>query len=188
MLIIFIGPIVFLVFLIFCILLLWLITYNGFIVRRNKARQGFATIDVQLKKRWDLIPQLVTTAKAYAEHEKELFAAVTKARSEAQASNNNAQRFFNESQIQESVGNIIALAEDYPDLKANSQFELLQRHLSEIEAQIAAARRSYNAAVTKYNTSLQTVPSNIIANIHKFTEMDLFSMKANERTNPSIDL
>jgi len=82
-----------LVFLIFCILLLWLITYNGFIVRRNKARQGFATIDVQLKKRWDLIPQLVTTAKAYAEHEKELFAAVTKARSEAQASNNNAQRF-----------------------------------------------------------------------------------------------
>jgi len=170
------------------VLLFWLISYNGFIVRINKAKQGFATIDVQLKKRWDLIPQLVETVKGCAKHEKELFTSVTEARNAAQNARSNVKRFDNEELIHQSVSRIIALAEDYPELKANSQFEMLQRNLSEVEAQIAAARRSYNSAVTQYNTSLQTVPANIVANLHKFTEMDLFSVVINERATPSLDL
>ena len=166
--------------------LYWLISYNGFIVRRNKARNAFATIDVQLKKRWDLIPQLVSTAKGYASHEQALFSSITKARSEAQQASSPATRFNNEALIQHNAAQILGLSEAYPDLKANKQFELLQRNLTEIEAQIAASRRSYNASVTAYNTALETAPSNIIAGIHKFTALDLFSTKITERENIHI--
>jgi len=128
----------------------------------------------------------VTTAKGYAKHEKEVFETITKARSEAQQSNNVSERFKSESIIHESTGQIIALTESYPELKADKQFELLQRNLSEVEAQITAARRSYNASVTAFNTSLQTVPSNIIAGIHGFQEMDLFSINVSERSNVDV--
>ena len=166
--------------------LYWLVSYNGFIIRRNKARHAFSTIDVQLKKRWDLIPQLVSTAKGYAVHEQTLFTSITKARAEAQQANAPTTRFQHEALIQHNAAQILSLSEAYPELKADKQFELLQRNLTEIEAQIAASRRSYNASVTAYNTALETAPSNIIAGFHRFTPLDLFSTKITERENIHI--
>lgn len=169
------------------ILLAWLVMYNGLVTKRNKVRRALSGIDIQLKKRWDLIPRLVETVKGYAKHERELFERVVEARRAAKNSERGSgERFMNESILSESTPRLLAIAEDYPDLKANEQFEWLQRNLTEVESQISAARRSFNANVLIYNNSLETMPSAIIARKHNFESMDFFSINPNQRQNVGL--
>ncbi len=150
-------------------------------------KSTFSGIDIQLKKRWDLIPRLVEVVKGYAAHEKDVFLKVVEARRLAiESKNHSHSRLSNEQVIAQETPKIIALAEKYPDLKADEQFLLLQRNLTEIESQISASRRAYNASVLRYNNSIQTFPANTIARKHQFEAMDFFSIELTERQNVSI--
>ncbi|MGJ8695976.1 MAG: LemA family protein [Verrucomicrobiaceae bacterium] len=167
------------------ILLFGVIMYNGFISRRNAMRNAYSSIDVQLKKRWDLIPNLVETVKGYAKHEREVLEAVVAAR---QAPPGSSQRFSSEQKVGFEVGRLLAVAEDYPDLKASGQFLNLQRNLTEVESQISASRRAYNAAVTAWNESVESFPGNVFAGFFKFERADWFEAGVGERENISVNL
>ena len=170
-------------------LLVLVVMYNGHINRRNAVEYSYASIDVQLKKRWDLIPNLVNTVKGYAKHERELFESITAARAQAQGAHDDSpQRFDNENRLDSNLPKLIALAEGYPDLKADKQFLNLQRNLTEIEAQISAARRTYNASVMDYNNGVDMFPSSIVALIFGFRRKPHFEILAAERKNQSINV
>ncbi|WP_018970874.1 LemA family protein [Rubritalea marina] len=162
------------------------VMYNGHVSRRNAADNALSAIDVQLKKRWNLIPQLVATAKGYAAHEKAVFERVTMARSEARHARDWNQRALAEGQISTEIPSIVALAEAYPELKADQQFMNLQRNLTEIESQISAARRAFNSATTAYNDGVQMFPSNIIAGVFGFKARDLYAIDAIETSVPQV--
>ena len=130
-----------------------ILIYNGLVMKRQRVNQAFADVDVQLKQRQNLIPNLVETVKGYAAHEKETLDAVIKARSAAQSANTPGEMSAAEGMLTASLGKLFALAEAYPDLKANTNFQQLQTELSTIEDKLAAARRFYNSAVQDYNTS-----------------------------------
>ena len=168
-----------------CVLLvpgLWILfTYNGLVNLRNQVALAFATIDVQLKKRFDLVPNLVETVKGYAAHESEVLEAVTAARTLAAGGGWHA-----EEQLGHEVGRLMATAEAYPDLKASSHFLMLQRQLSECEAQIAAARRTYNASVMDYNNSVQMFPSSLVAGMFGFSRKPEFEIAIAEREAPDV--
>ncbi len=169
------------------VLIYWMITHNRFVNLKNQIRQTFSGIDIQLKKRWDLIPQLVAVVKGYAKHESELFESITRARNAAKSSSGpGSERFKQESLISEKTPQLFALAEQYPDLKANEQFLLLQRNLTEIESQISASRRSYNAAVFQHNNLVQSFPSSIIAAKHDQQTVEFFSIDQTERQNVRV--
>lgn len=159
--------------------------YNGFISRRNAMRNAFASIDIQLKKRWDLIPNLVQTVKGFARHEKEVLESVTAARTAPPGSR---ERFASEGKVSEEVGRLLAVAESYPELKSNEQFLLLQRNLTEVESQISASRRAYNAAVTEWNQGVEAFPGVIFARIFNFERADWFEAGTNERGNVEVTL
>ena len=163
------------------------IVYNGFIARRNAVRNAFASIDVQLKKRWDLVPQLVETVKAYARHERELFEDVTEARQRAErAGSYSPQRFLHEQNLGAGVARLIALVEDYPDLKSSAQFLHLQRNLTEIESQVAASRRAYNAAVTDWNEAVEMFPGSLFARVFNFRRADWFETPSKQRRSHDV--
>ncbi|MCL4163336.1 UNVERIFIED_CONTAM: hypothetical protein GTU68_065725 [Idotea baltica] len=166
-------------------LLIVIIMYNGFIGRRNAMRHAFSSIDVQLKKRWDLIPNLVETVKKYASHEQETMEAVVQARN---ARSDSKERFDSEEKISQGVGRLFAIAEDYPDLKAGDQFLNLQRNLTEVESQISASRRAYNAAVTDWNEGVEAFPGNILAGMFKFERADWFEARTEERSRVDVKL
>lgn len=170
-----------------CVLLipgLWvLIVFNGLINARNQVRLAFSTIDVQLKKRHELIPNLVQTVKGYAAHEAEVFEAVTRARNEAAQPGAGWQAQEN---LQHAVGSLIARAEAYPELKASDHFLMLQRQLAECEAQIAAARRSYNSSIMDYNNSVEMFPSSLVAGVFGFKRKPEFEIAVAERGNPNV--
>ena len=172
------------------ILIYWVVVYNGLVNGRNQIRRAFSGIDVQLKKRWDLIPQLVNVVKGYAAHEVEVFEKVTDARANAKLVTTSSalteDRLSHEKVLSERTMQVLAIAEDYPELKASEQFIMLHRNLTEVEAQIAASRRSYNAYVVKYNNSVESFPSNIIANQHGFKVADYFSIDLTERQNVQL--
>ena len=161
-------------------LLIVVLMYNGFISRRNAVRHAFSSIDVQLKKRWELVPNLVETTKAFAVHEKETLEAVIEARN---AKGDSKERFANEEKISRGVGRIMALAEGYPELTSSGHFLNLQRNLTEIESQISASRRAYNAAVTEWNEGVETFPGNILAGIFNFERADWFEVGSAEERN-----
>lgn len=159
-----------------------IVMYNGFISRRNRMRNAFASIDVQLKKRWDLIPQLVETVRGYASHEKAVFENVTKARRGIEtAQSDSKQRFNYEQDLGASVARVMILAEDYPELKAGDQFLNLQRNLTEVESQIAASRRAFNAAVTAWNEGVEMFPGSILAGMFNFERQDWFETPEDQR-------
>ncbi|NWK55013.1 LemA family protein [Verrucomicrobiaceae bacterium N1E253] len=163
------------------------VMYNGHVNRRNAVNYAYASIDVQLKKRWDLIPNLVETVKGYTRHEKELLETLTRARRQAKDLHDDSHdRFSGESQINQAVPQLLALAESYPELKADKQFLNLQRNLTEVEAQIAAARRAYNAAVMDYNNGVDMFPSSIIASLFGFARRHHFATKPSERDTPNV--
>lgn len=154
--------------------------YNGHVSRRNAVDYAFSSIDVQLKKRWDLIPRLVETAKGYAKHEKELFTRVSEARNLAKSATGD-ERFRREGEVSQELPRLMALAESYPELKADSQFLNLQRNLTEIESQISASRRAYNAAITDYNDGVQMFPSSVVAGMFGFKKREWFQIEEVER-------
>ena len=170
-------------------LVAWLVfTFNKFVRFRNQSRNAWADIDVQLKRRYDLIPNLVETIKGYAGHEKETFEAVVEARNRAMAAQGPAQKGPAEGQLGQALGSLFALAESYPELRAVDNFLQLQETLSEIEEALQNARRYYNAVVRDLNTAIEQVPSNLVAGLFGFTLADYFKIEAAEREAPRIDL
>ena len=157
---------------------IWVISaYNGFIRLRNMVEEAFATMDVYLKKRYDLIPNLVETVKGYAAHEKTTLEKVIQARNMAADSKTIEGRIQGENMLQSTLRSLFAVAEAYPDLKANQNFMELQSQLQRIEDEIANSRKYYNAVVKQFNTKTESFPSNIIAGIFNFTRKTMFEVK-----------
>jgi LemA protein len=169
------------------VIVLWaILTYNGLVSRRAMVAEGWSGIDAQLKRRADLIPNLVETVKGYAAHERQTFDELTKMRSES-GSQNPAERAQTEGAITAAIGRVMAVAEAYPDLKASANFQTLQKDLADIEDQIQLARRYYNGAVRNLNVAVQQFPSNLIANLGGFTSAQFFQLdSAAERTAPKV--
>jgi LemA protein len=160
---------------------LWAVAdYNGFVSLKNRAKEAWADIDVQLKRRYDLIPNLIETVKGYATHEKEVFEKVTLARTAAMGAQNASERAAKENALSDTLKSLFAVAESYPDLKASTNFLELQRDLTDTEDKIQAARRFYNTNVRDLNIKIESFPSSIVAGMFNFNKMDLF-----ELTNPA---
>jgi LemA protein len=168
----------------------WLIgIYNSLVRLRNTRQNAFADIDVQLKQRHDLIPQLVETVKGYATHEKELLVKITQARTAAMGATSIDEKIQTETALSNALQGLKISVEAYPDLKANQNFLQLQEELSDIENKLAAARRYFNAATTEYNTSTETFPNNMIAGnfgFHRETLFDLGQDRATLEQPPKI--
>jgi LemA protein len=168
---------------------LWLVvTYNRLIALRNIVEESWRQVDVELHRRYDLIPNLVETVKGYAAHERGTFEAVTAARAAASTPGSTpAEQAQQENMLTSALRQLFAVAEAYPDLKANQNFLELQRSLSETEDRIAASRRFYNANVRAFNTKIQSVPSNLIANTFGFKIADYFEVDdPNVRSAPRV--
>ena len=165
----------------------WVIsTYNGLVQLRNKVKNAFAQIDAQLQRRFDLIPNLVETVKGYAGHEKEVLENVAASRSGYMHASSNEQKLEMNNQLTSTLKTLFAVAENYPDLKANTNFMSLQEELSETEDKIVYARQFYNDAVTIYNNKIQMFPANIIAGIFGFKEEALFDAGVEARKAPKV--
>ena len=176
------------------VIVIWLVaTYNGLVTFRNEVKNAWAQIDVQLKRRHDLIPNLVETARGYMQHERGTLEAVTQARNVAQAARSSAggapsaEAAKAEQALTSALGQFLVIVERYPDLKANQNFLALQEELSSTENKIGFARQFYNDQVMQYNTRIQSVPTNVIAGMFHFAPMDLFELKAEEeRAVPQV--
>lgn len=162
--------------------------YNGLIKLRNMVEEAFSTMDVYLKKRYDLVPNLVNTVKGYATHEKETLEAVISARNAAVDTSAPDARMEAEGQLTQALGRLFALSESYPDLKANANFMDLQKQLQSLETEIAQSRKYYNGVTRQYNIKTQTVPTNIIANMFGFEKKPMFEVEdAAERQNVNVE-
>lgn len=155
--------------------------YNKFITMRNRKDEAWSDIDVQLKRRYDLIPNLVNTVKGYATHEKEAFESVTEARAKAMGAGTVGEHAEAENMLTGALKSIFAISEAYPELKANENFKELQRELSDTENKIQAARRFYNTNVRDFNTSLQVFPGNVIAGMFNFKSVEFFELDDDEQ-------
>jgi LemA protein len=162
-------------------------TYNRLISLNKRADGAWSDIDVQLKRRWDLVPPLVETVKGYARHESNTLENVIQARSQATQAGSLPQRGESERDLSSAVGRIFALAEAYPELKASQNFQELQRALVEIENNVQYARRYYNAVVRDLNTLVQSFPSNLVASAMGFAERSYFQLDEAERAAPRVD-
>ncbi len=155
--------------------------YNRFVTLVNRTKEAWADIDVQLKRRYDLIPNLVETVKGYATHEKETLAKVTEMRATAMGAQGPAQKAQAENMLTDALKSLFAVSESYPDLKANTNFLELQRELSDTENKIQAARRFYNGNVRDLNTALESFPGNQIGNMFNFKKMEFFELAEGEQ-------
>lgn len=161
--------------------------YNSLVRLRNQVDNSWSQIDVQLKRRHDLIPNLVETAKGYMKHERETFEEITKARSQAMGAKNVAEASKAEGALGEALSKFLLVVENYPDLKANQNFLALQEELTSTENKISFARQSYNDQVLFFNNKTQMFPSNIIASMFSFTKRDFFELEAPaEREVPKV--
>lgn len=162
---------------IIAVVVIWFIAaYNGFVTLKNRVQEAWADIEVQLKRRYDLIPNLVNTVKGYATHESGAFEKVTQARSAAMQAKTMGDHSKSEALLGGALTGLFGIAEAYPDLKANTNFLELQRELSDTENKIQAARRFYNTNVRDMNTKIEVFPSNIIANMFKFGKVEFFDI------------
>jgi LemA protein len=170
------------------LVLLWAAaTYNGLVRRRNIVAEAWSGIEAQLKRRADLIPNLVETVKGYAAHERTTFDELARLRSASQAGQDVAARAATEQAITAAIGRIMAVAEAYPQLRASENFQSLQKDLAQIEDEIQLARRYYNGAVRDYNVMIEQVPSNIIASGFAFKKADFFQIEnAADRNVPKV--
>lgn len=160
------------------IILLWAVmAYNGFVTLTTRTKEAWADIDVQLKRRYDLIPNLINSVKGYVQHERSTLEAVTNARTTAMGANGVAEAGAAENMLTGALKSLFAVSENYPDLKANQNFLDLQNELSDTENKIQAARRFYNGNVRDLNIKVESVPSNIIAGIFKFAKKDFFELE-----------
>jgi LemA protein len=165
--------------------------YNRLIKLRNNRENAFADIDVQLKQRHDLIPQLLSTVKGYMDHESSVLIKVTEARSSAKSASTIGEKIAAENQLSTALSGLNIAVEAYPDLKANTNFMHLQGEISDVENKLAAVRRYFNSATKEYNNSVQTFPSNMIAGIFKFNKEEMFEINDTDREKleeaPKID-
>ena len=162
--------------------------YNSLVRLRNQVENAWSQIDVQLKRRHDLIPNLVETAKGYMKHERETFEEITKARSQAMGATNVADASKAEGALGEALSKFMLVVENYPDLKANQNFLSLQEELTSTENKISFARQSYNDQVLGFNNKIQMFPSNIVAGMFSFTKRDFFEIEiAAEREVPKVE-
>jgi LemA protein len=165
------------------LLVIWVIVlYNGLVAMRQRVNQAFADVDVQLKQRHDLVPNLVETVKGYAAHERGTLEAVVQARNAAMTAQGPAQMAQAENALTGALRQLFALSEAYPDLKANQNFQQLQMELSDLENKIAAARRFFNNAVQEYNTGIQQFPAVLLAGPTGFTQKEFFDLGAERAT------
>jgi LemA protein len=173
---------------IIAVLALWAVAiYNGLIKLKNRVDEAWSDINVQLKRRYDLIPNLINTVKGYAAHEKELFEKVTEARTQAMGAQNPADKEKAENMLSGTLKSLFAVAENYPDLKANQNFLELQRELTDTEDKIQASRRFYNGNVRDFNTKIEIFPNNIFAGILHFVKRDFFQADASEKENVKVE-
>ncbi|HWH32143.1 MAG TPA: LemA family protein [Egibacteraceae bacterium] len=170
------------------LVLLWAAgAYNRLVGLRNKVREAWSGIDVQLTRRADLIPNLVETVRGYRIHEREVLENVTQARAGLMGASGPRQAAQAENMLEQALGRLFAVAEDYPDLKANENFLALQSELSELEEEIAFSRRFYNALVQELNTAIQRVPTVIVARAFGFSEAEFFQAEDAARAVPGVD-
>ena len=163
-------------------ILLWIVAvYNGLITLRNRAKEAFSDIDVQLKRRYDLIPNLVETVKGYAAHEKEVFEKVTEARTRAMGAQTVKEKGEAENVLSGTLKTLFAVSENYPQLRASENFQKLQDELTDTENKIQAARRFYNTNVRDLNIKIETFPANTVANIFGFKPMEFFGAEESEK-------
>ena len=164
------------------LVILWIVgTYNSFVSFVNRAKEAWSDIEVQLKRRYDLIPNLVNTVKGYAAHETTAFEKVTQARAAAMGAGSLEEKGKAELGLASALKSVFAIAEAYPELKANQNFLALQTELSDTENKIQAARRFYNGNVRDLNTKIEQFPSNLIANMFKFAPLEFFELEADEQ-------
>lgn len=180
------GIIIGLVIIVVLILLFIMSTYNGLVKLRNKVRDQFSQIDVQLKKRSDLIPNLVETVKGYSKHESETLEKVIQARNTYLSAGTPDEKMKSSGELSQAIGKLFALAESYPDLKANTNFLDLQSQLKDIEDKISYARQFYNDSVLMYNNKIEMFPSNLIAGMFNFTKESFFEASDEERKNVEV--
>ncbi len=159
-------------------------SYNGLVTLKNRAEEAWSDIDVQLKRRYDLIPNLVSAVKGYASHETGVFEKVTEARAKAMSATGAEEKAGAENMLTGALKSVFAIAEAYPDLKANTNFLELQQELSDTENKIQASRRFYNGTVMEMNTKIETFPSNIIAGAFNFTKREFFELNDEAAKEP----
>ena len=173
--------ILYIVLAILAVIVLWfIVSYNSFITLTNRAKEAWSDIQVQMKRRYDLIPNLVETVKGYAAHESSAFENVTKARAAAMGATSTADKAQAENQLTGALKSLFAVSEAYPDLKANQNFLQLQKELGDTEDKIQASRRFYNNTVMTLNTAIQSFPGNLVAGMFHFSHMDLFELDESE--------
>jgi len=160
---------------------------NSFIASRNRVDESWSGIDVQLKRRHDLVPNLVETVKGYAEHESQTFEKTTQARAAAMAAESVGETAQAEQKLTQALAEVKAVAENYPTLRATENFQQLSRNLSELEDEIQASRRIYNSNVQAYNTDIEQFPGSIVANAGNFTEREFFEIEEAERQPVAVD-
>jgi len=163
------------------------VLYNSLVVLRERIKEALSSIDVQLKRRSDLIPNLIETVKGYAKHEKGVLESVTQARASLLKANTPGEKAKADNQLQEALKSIFAVAESYPDLKASSNFLELQQELSDTENKISYSRQFYNTNVLAYNSRIKTFPAVLIANQFKFEEKEFFEAEESEKKNVKVD-
>jgi LemA protein len=168
------------------LLLVVVAMYNRLVRLRNRAENAWAQVDVQLRRRYDLIPNLVEAVKGYAAHERETFESVTNARAAAQQAQGVAQQAQAENVLTAALGRLLAVAEAYPQLRATENFQQLQAQLADVEQNIAVARQVYNDTVLTYDNALETVPTNVVAGIFNFRERAYFETEGVARDAPAV--
>lgn len=161
-------------------------SYNGLVNKRNKVANSWSQIDVQLKRRFDLIPNLVETVKGYAAHEKDTYESVIRARNSYMSASSHQDAIKANNDLSKSLSRLMVLAESYPDLKANTNFQELMKELTKTEDKIAFARQFYNDVVMDYNNKIQMFPTNILANSFNFVQEPFFTIDENETKAPEV--
>lgn len=164
------------------------VLYNSFVNSNNMVNEAFSTMDVYLKKRWDLIPNLVEIVKGYATHEKQTLEEVVKLRSNNYENMSNNEKMSSYEETYPRVERLMAIAENYPELKASTQFQNLSKNLTKAEDEIANSRKYYNAVVRMFNNKVEMFPNNIFAKIFGFKSKNMFEAKAEERKNVEVKL
>jgi LemA protein len=169
------------------LILILVLMYNSLVAKKNQVANIFASVDTVLKKRYDLIPNLVASVSKYMDHEKSLLQEVTKLRAEANKPNiSDEQKIALDAKVSSALGSIMVAVENYPELKANENVMHLQHSLNEIEEQISAARRAYNQAVTDYNNAIEMIPTNFMASLMNYRKKEVFETVESERKNVHV--
>ncbi len=177
------------ILIVLAVLVVWVVfVYNKFVSLVNRTKEAWSDIEVQLKRRYDLIPNLVNSVKGYATHESGAFEKVTQARAAAMGAKTVGEHAKSEAMLGQAVTGLFGIAEAYPDLKANANFIELQRELSDTENKIQAARRFYNTNVRDLNTSIEQFPGNVIAGMFKFSKMEFFDLPDNDVAQQNVEV